>query len=187
MARERVRRRRFLIDPIFQFRFVKKLTAMVLLVVTVATVSVLFVLSLLSRTVAQPDPFTSHDTVSMYALPEMSWIVGNLWPYFLFACLVVLLVALLFGLVESFRIAGPVYRMRRVLSDISRGRFDRETPPLRRRDELEWLYRGVLAVHRDWSSRVAAMQKICDRPGNAEDRLSEIRSLLGTMRIGGQG
>ncbi|RMH51157.1 MAG: hypothetical protein D6682_05240 [Zetaproteobacteria bacterium] len=159
------------------------MTLMVLSVVVTATVGVLFILSLLGKEVSQPDPFSSEAEVAFDALPDLSWMVVHLWPYLLLALAVVVAVTLLFGLFESFRVAGPLFRIRRVLENIASGRFDRPTPPLRRGDALEELYGCVLDLHRDWELRVAEMRRICAcEDEEAGVRLAAIRDLLRGMR-----
>jgi len=44
LMEKRVKRRKILIDPVFQYRFVKKVTILALLVVVSSTIGTLFVL-----------------------------------------------------------------------------------------------------------------------------------------------
>jgi len=151
---------------------------MVVAVMVNATIGVLFVASLLRREVAQPDPFSSQSMVSLQSMPDLLWMLQHLWPYFLLALLLVVVISILFGLVESFHIAGPVYRMRHILTAMSRCDFSEQPVLLRKRDELAQLYKGVIQVHREWRRQICCLKGVCDGEGSAEERLLKIKTEL---------
>ncbi|MDX8412645.1 MAG: hypothetical protein R8J85_01015 [Mariprofundales bacterium] len=178
MSKKLFKRRKLLIDPVFQYRFVKRVTIMVVGVMANATIGVLFVTSLLQREVAQPDPFSSQLTMSLQLMPDLLWMSQHLWPYFLLALLLVVVISILFGLVESFHIAGPVFRMRHILKAMSRGDFSEKPVLLRKRDELTPLYKEVVLVHGEWKQRVTRLQCFCNEEGTAEEHLLKIKAEL---------
>ncbi len=183
-ASGRIKRRRLLIDPVFQYRFVKKVTAMGVLVVLFAMVGVLVVLSLMKRHVAQPDPFSSSAIDSLASMPDIPWIVANLWPYLLLAVALVVVVSVLFGVLESFRIAGPAYRIRLLLKGMSDGDLSEEPISLRRKDELEKLCAAILHTHGSWRQRIADMQQVFDLKVDDEAKVELLRDKLFAFKIG---
>jgi len=181
---KKMKRRKIFIDPLFQYRFVKKVTLLALLVVTSSTVGTLFVLSLMKREVSQPDPFSDHQAVSLASLPDISWMLSHLWPYFLLGLALVAIISVLFATFESFRIAGPEYRMRQMLKSMRRGDFSDAAIPLRQHDELEKLYSGIMDVHGAWKGHVKKMQGICDADVSNDLRLQHLREILFSFKVG---
>ncbi|MDQ6963760.1 MAG: hypothetical protein Q9M13_02435, partial [Mariprofundales bacterium] len=143
-----------------------------------ATVGVLVVISLLKRDVSQPDPFSAGVTSSLQSMPDVLWLLLNLWPYFLLALLLVVVISAIFGLVESFRIAGPIYRMKRILQSIGDGDFSDTPLMLRKRDQLVPLYKSVVMVHARWREHVQLLHSLCDEEGTADERLLKIKGEL---------
>jgi len=185
MSTKKIKRRQLLIDPAFQYRFVKKVVSMALLVVLSSSVGILFVLSLMKNEISQPDPFSTFQTVTLASMPEVGWMLSHLWPYFLLALGLVTVISVLFGVIESFRIAGPGYRMRQMLKAITRGDFSDTKVSLRKGDELENLYSDIIDVHVAWKSNVEQMQSICDSSASDDVRLQQLREKIFSFKLKG--
>ncbi len=181
------KRRKLLIDPTFQYRIIKKITIMALAVVVSSSIGMMFVLSWLKRKVSQPDPFSDQQSVSLQSLPDVSWMFAHLWPYFLLGLAIVTIISILFGIIASFRIAGPEYRMRKTLEAMAAGDFSQIVPTLRENDELGKLNQGIADTHTQWKSNVQTMQDICTQDADADKLLVKLRKVIFSFRLEGSG
>jgi len=182
MGEKQYKRRKLLIDPVFQYRFVKKVTIMALMVVISSSVGVMFILSWVKRKVSQPDPFSDHSSVSLESLPDVSWMFSHLWPYFLLGLVVVTIISILFGVMMSFRIAGPEYRMRKILQAMAAGDFSEKVGVLRSHDELENIYVGINNMHAQWKNNVQTMQNICNEDTDSDKQLAKLKEMIFSFR-----
>lgn len=183
MNTKKIKRRQFLIDPAFQYRFVKKLVSMTLLVVMTASAGILFVLSLMEKEILQPDPFSTFHSVTLATMPSVAWMLSHLWPYFLLALGLVAVISLLFGVIESFRIAGPGFRMRQMLKSIARGDFTATKVSLRKGDELESLYSEIVDVHLAWKANIEHLQAICDSDDKPDVKVRQLREKVFSFKL----
>jgi len=184
VSKKKFKRRKFLIDPSFQYRFVKKVTVMGTMAVIIAMLGVMIVLSLLKRQVSQPDPFADAPAISLASMPDLSWMLIHLWPYLLLAIFLVTVVCFIFGCIESFRIAGPEYRMRMMLKKMAQGDFSIKPIPLRKKDELEKMYKAILNNHTQWKSYVIEMQDVCQMDASSEEKLKRLSDRILSFNVG---
>ncbi|MDX8410091.1 MAG: hypothetical protein R8J84_08665 [Mariprofundales bacterium] len=178
------KRRKKMIDPAFQWRFVVKMTAWIWLVLLSSAALVALVYTLSRHTVSQPDPFASNATVALYNLPEISVFIAQSWLLILLAAGLITVVSVVFGVMESFRVAGPVYRMRQVLSAMADGDVSVEIIPLRPGDELGHLYEDVCDVHEYWQSSIREMQDICvAADDDPTAQLAQLKALIAAFKV----
>ncbi|MDQ6992318.1 MAG: hypothetical protein Q9M31_02500 [Mariprofundus sp.] len=183
MNKQKIKRRNFLIAPKFQLKVVKETMVMSMMVVIVSTLGLLLVLSLGKNEISQPDPFSTHNAVTMAPMPDLMWMFTHLWPYFLLALLLTAIVSMLFGIFKSFRVAGPEYRMVQILKAIKEGDFSHEERLLRKHDELQQLYKGITEVHTAYKSNIEKLQEIYYLKNSSEMRLEKIKEIIFSFKL----
>jgi len=183
MAKKRYKRRKFVIDPLFQYRFVKKVTTMGVLVVVTAMLAMMVVLSLMKRQVSQPDPFSDDPSLSLASMPDLPWMLLHLWPYLILGIVLVVIMSFVFGLIESCRIAGPEYRMRCMLKLMAQGDFSSKQIRLRKGDELEKLYKAIMHNHGQWKSHILEMQKMCQMDADSDEKLKRLSDKVLSFKV----
>lgn len=178
------RRRRYLIDPGFQYWFIGKIT---ILAVSIIVFS-LFLLALAYQQYAditvelmQPDPFGASGGIRTVSKHGSAF--SLLWPVLAISLTGTLLVTLFFGLIISHRMAGPVYRIRMVLKEMSEGNLSGKLV-LRKNDAFHPLAGSINILGDSWRKNVQELQELCGKlesavDGNGQEQLlKRINELL---------
>ncbi|MDQ6951114.1 MAG: hypothetical protein Q9M26_05560 [Mariprofundales bacterium] len=187
MVAKGYKRSRILIDARFQWSFAIRITVFTwgVMLLTAALYSVLY--SLMRGQVSQPDPFADQSVVTFYNLPNIMTFVNGNGGMILLGVGMITVVSLLFGLLVSFRLAGPVFRMRWVLAEMSKGHLSGDTIRLRNGDELQSLYDDICLVRSHWKTALAGMQQLCQGGGSAAEQLAQVHAQLLKFDIGDDG
>lgn len=187
MSPKRVKRRQYIVDPSFQYRLISRLAVLAGLLITMS-------LSFLTLTyylygdiriaLVQPDPFGVAKGIDT-AVTETT-LLSLLWPV-LGSCLLVTLCVMLFvGLLISHRMAGPVYRMRRALDEMSAGNLSGKIH-LRKKDDFKHLADGINRLAESQRAvlerlRVLAAEMESGPPENQADRIRQLRKILAAFK-----
>jgi signal transduction histidine kinase len=87
-------------------------------------------------------------------------------------------ITLTFGVTVPFRIAGPIYRMRNLLAEMSGGNFIRSLDTLRQGDEFEQLYPNIHDLKKSVCDPIKQMQEKCnDEARRNEDKLLDVKAI----------
>ncbi len=167
-----------MIDPSFQWRFTRKVTGFVCGVLLVSSLLFWLIYQLSRHQVSQPDPFVDQGAVALYNLPELSSLIGGNWPMVVLGLGLIVCVSVFFGVVASFRVAGPAHRIRMILADMESGRFGKTVIQLRTADELQPLYLGVWRARARVAEALDALNRACTQDGSDAERLSAVRQVL---------
>lgn len=141
----KIRRKRYIIKPLFQLRYTGIILLAVFIVAIVCILTTYYSsISLLGEKLAYVYP----QGRLVVTLREISFII-------IYRVLFLVPLIVLIGIFLSHRIAGPAYRIERTLRDIGKGNFDIHIE-LRRHDELK----GIANAINDMVSDLKKLEKI---------------------------
>lgn len=182
------RRRTYVIDPEFQYRLMGRI-AIQGVMITVASLlllaSVYHVYGGISVEVLQPDPFHSGGEIRTVSREQS--LFSFLWPVMLACVAATLLVTLVFGVLLSHRMAGPVFRMRRALGQLMEGDLAFELR-LRKNDAFKPMAETINELRERWTGRIEELQSICRELDVSEDDqerakcLERLREIVATFK-----
>lgn len=186
MSQQANKRRKYIVDPDFQYGLIRKMAILAGLIIIAALSSLALVFYLYGDVqveVIQPIPFASSDGLRIV---EENTILGLLWPVMAVSLLVTLVVIFLFGLVVSHRMAGPVFSMRRTLGEMSRGDL---TGPIRLRksDAFKSLADEINGLRERWRVPIQEIQSLCRGLNSGDnskqkEHLNKLCKLLSTFK-----
>ncbi|MGR3179098.1 MAG: hypothetical protein ACUZ8E_13685 [Candidatus Anammoxibacter sp.] len=168
MSQKKVKRRKYIVDHDFQYGLIRKM-AMLSLSIFLGSVGVFVLIYCISdqfqgEVIAQPDPFSLYVDITLMDSPKIASLLAQIWPYILASTFVVTIVTFIFGVVISHRMAGPVFRMRKVLSNMADGDVSGNEERFRGKDDyIKPLFKDIQSVKLRWQKSIGEMQQICDK------------------------
>ena len=167
MAKKKYKRRIYIIDPGFQYRMIFKSC----LVGVVIIVMSLFFLAMVHHLhgdvevtmLTQPDPF-APDPTSLSSPPQPTSLLSLLWPTMAASVGIMLLFLFFYVMIASHRMAGPIFRLRRIIREMSEGDISGEVR-LRKKDEFKHLAKEVDNLKVSLRAKVKQLQ---DLTGNVD-------------------
>ena len=178
------KRRKVIVDPYFQYRFIGKIGVLALLIILMSLSFLAAVQAIygdMQVQVLQPDPFGSPDGGKVVR-GERS-ILGLIWPIMGVAVLITLVITFLFALITSHRLAGPVFRIRKVLEAMADGDLSGEVR-LREKDAFINLADSINHLKGKWRDSIQGLKEII--PGldieEKEKRQQALNRLEGILR-----
>ena len=182
MAKQKYKRRIYIIDPVFQYRMIFK-SCLIGVVIIVMSLFFLAVVNHLYGDVevtmlTQPNPFAS-DPTSASSEPQPTSLLSLLWPVMAVSVGTTLVFLFFFVMIASHRMAGPIFRIRRILRDMSDGDISGEVR-LRKKDEFKHLAEEVDNLKVSLRAKVGQMLDITKNPDIDDDgcrkKIAEILS-----------
>jgi HAMP domain-containing protein len=182
------KRRILIVDPEFQFRFIRRI-AMLAVLIVVASLSLLAITYYfnldIQTVIVQPLPLAISENAT--PIEEPTTILSILLPVVIICVVVTLALTLVFGLIMSHRMAGPLFRIRRELKEMEQGDLSGEVH-LRKKDDFKSLAQAVNGLKRSWGSRLEELNGIARKldsnaipeQASAINRLKEIMSSFKT-------
>ena len=173
MAQKQRKRRIYIIDPEFQYGFIRKISMIAVLIIVMslfflATVHQLY--GSVQIEVAQPDPFAVSESIT--TLPQQISILKLLLPVMLI-CLLVTVVAIFFwGVIISHRMAGPLYRMRQTLDQMAQGDLSVEIR-LRRKDDFKSLAENINNLKKRWRIQIKELKELGRRLETGDEEMQK--------------
>jgi hypothetical protein len=163
------KRIRLWIDPAFQFRLLARIAGH-LAFWTVAVFHLGFALSTVFRVLTDIATRDVPKSIGQHYLEYFDQQKGMLLTLFLIAPII------LYDLLKfSHRIAGPLYRCRKVMDEMASGKTVPEFKP-RQHDLMQDLFRSFSALIREWNSRVASSANGQPPDPNSRDLMTGERS-----------
>lgn len=128
--------RNLIVNPLFQFKLVFQIMTLMLAMFGCA-------LALLSWRIEEIRLFLSSDpTVSFLTTEKVNVMIYNLTNTALFVFIAFALICLIYGIIISHRIAGPMVALLHYINDLKAGNYD-SNRQLRRYDELKPIMQGL--------------------------------------------
>ena len=160
MTPKKHKRRIYIVDPEFQYGIIRKISMMAVLIIVMSLGFLAIVHQLYGDVqvgVVQPDPFNAAGSVA--ALPADATLLQLIWPVLLVCMAVALVFTFFFGIVISHRMAGPVYRIRKMLDKMAQGDLS-EQVRLRKKDDFNALAESLNGLIKSWRRNVEELKGI---------------------------
>jgi hypothetical protein len=171
MMKPRFKRTRLLVDPSFQFGLLRR-TAFYLLLWTIVIFHVFFIFHLYEAT-TEPAPYRGMASVYAEFFSQQKPLLGTL---------ILVTPLLLYDLLKfSNRIAGPLFRCRRVMQEMAAGNAVPEFKP-RKHDFMAKFFEDFNALIKEWNVQVTTRRNGSPGARNAEDSRAEERAVSGSIR-----
>jgi len=154
------KRRRLIVDPGFQYAFIRKICLMAAIMVGMSLAFLALVHLLygdIQLQLIQPDPFSTAEGIDTAA--QQPRLLNLLWPVMLICLVATLAVTFFFGLLLSHRMAGPIFRMRRTMNEMAAGDL-RGQIHLRPKDEFTSLAESINDLRADWRRSIMEIEEI---------------------------
>ena len=187
MPQQKFKRRQYIVDPGFQYGLIRKIAMLAGLMVAMSFAFLALVHYLygdIQLELIQPDPFGMSEGVK--TVEETKTLTGLLWPV-LAACLfVTLVVAFLYGLCISHRMAGPVFRLRRILTEMAEGEL-RGDVRIRKKDNFHPLADKINDLKTMLRTSFGELQHLCREietvdPDRQKEQVREMRNVLSKFK-----
>ncbi len=145
---KRFRRRRFLIDRSLQFRFIAASLGYVAFYIVMMAVAT-FIPLVFELNAADPNSHQAYLVANNFI-----YLHRHVWPI----ALLVLIVVSLHSLWLSHKVAGPLFRFRKIFQALAGGKLPREQQ-LRKRDFLQPEMKMINGMLRDLQAKMASLQE----------------------------
>jgi len=164
MGKKKYKRRQYIVDSRFQYRLISKFA---ILTASIVIGSLSFLVLAYYRygdvqiSVEQPilfglaDSFMDNETVNTYTLLNL------LWPVLSICLLGTTIFTFFYSVIISHRMAGPVFRMRKLLEEMAQGDLRSPESRLRKKDEFKHLFADINNVKERWRSQIQELQLAC--------------------------
>ena len=184
MAEQKFKRSIYIIDPSFQYRMILRSCIVGVAVIIMSLCFLAMVHHLYGDVqltmVMQPDPFKTGPKTILP--PEPSTLLDLIWPVMAVSVGITLLFLFFYVTIASHRMAGPIFRIRKVLNEMAGGDLRGEVR-LRKKDEFKNLAKEVDLLKVSLRTKVKEMRDIaqnCDGEDTVYkkgmDRIAEILS-----------
>lgn len=188
MGKGTYKRRQYIVDTRFQYSLMSKFAILAALVI-IGSLSFLVLAYYkygdVQIAVVQPTPFGQVDSLVDNEVVGTYSLLDLLWPV-LSICLVgTIIFTFFFSLIVSHRMAGPVYRMRNLLSEMAKGDLSRPVSCLRKKDEFKHLFADINNVKEHWRLQMQELQLACRKlgeDGSQEQHLKRIKEIVSSFR-----
>ena len=170
-----IQRRQLVIDPKFQYGLIIKLIILVTIALIASLVLLAFVYSKFAN-IALPVSVETGGVVSFDATQFIN-LSELVWPVVLLSVIVSGVVTYIFGLFFSHKMAGPVYRLRNDIAEMTEGDLERKVS-LREKDYFQLLATDINSLRQHWHDSILDMKTINKKLNDVSDN-DEQKKLLG--------
>jgi len=158
------KRKKYIVDRDFQYTFIRKIAILTLFIIIgslFTLVSVYHYYGDVRVEIAQPLPSLLSDSVKAINDFQSYSIFDLFWPV-LTACVVVtLLFTIVYGVIISHRMAGPIYRMRQILAKMAKYDLSGPSENTRRKDEFKSLLADLNNLKEQLRRPILELQTLC--------------------------
>lgn len=188
MTPETQKRRIYLVDPEFQYGLIRKISIIAVLIIVMSLSFLALVHQLYGDVqieVVQPDPFALSGSVT--TLPAQATLLKLIWPVLLVCVAAALVFTFFYGVVISHRMAGPIYRIRKVLDEMAQGDLSAQVH-LRRKDDFNALAASINSLIKSWRQQIEELKRLGRDLETAEgqqqiESLNQFNKILATFKI----
>ena len=170
-----IQRRQLVIDPKFQYGLIIKFIILVTIVLIASLGLLAFVYSKFAN-IALPVSVETGGVVSFDATQFIN-LSELVWPVVMLSVIVAGVVIYIFGLLFSHKMAGPIYRLRNDIAEMTEGDLERKVS-LRKKDYFQLLATDVNSLRQHWHDSILDMKTINKKLNDVSDN-DEQKKLLG--------
>ena len=174
-----IQRRQLVIDPKFQYGLIIKFIILVTIALIASLVLLAFVYSKFAN-IALPVSVETGGVVSFDATQFIN-ISELIWPVVLLSVIVSGVAIYIFGLFFSHKMAGPVYRLRNDIAEMTEGDLERKVS-LREKDYFQLLATDINSLRQHWHDSILDMKTINKKLNDVSDN-DEQKKLLGRFNL----
>lgn len=175
MGKRKYKRRQYIVDTKFQYSLISKfaiLTASIVIGSLSFLVLVYYKYGDVQVSVEQPIPFGLADVLVDNKEMATYTLWNLLWPVLSICLLGAIIFTFFYSVIISHRMAGPVFRMRKLLEEMAQGDLRRSVSLLRKKDEFKHLFADINNVKERWRLQIQELQMACRELD--EDRSQEL-------------
>jgi len=175
MGKGTYKRRQYIVDSRFQYSLIRKfaiLTASIVIGSLSFLVLVYYQYGDVQVSIEQPIPFGLADSLVDNGDMVTYTLMNLLWPVLSICLFGATIFTFFYSVIISHRMAGPVFRMRKLLEEMAHGDLSRPVSRLRRKDEFKHLFTDINNVKECWRLQIQELQSACRKLG--EDRSQEL-------------
>ncbi|MBM4053423.1 MAG: hypothetical protein FJ264_01875 [Planctomycetes bacterium] len=158
------RRRIYIIDRNFQYGFIRKISLLAILIVIGSLLSFAIVYHYYGNIqvkITQPVLFNMTENTKIAEDSDTYTVFEVLWPVLAICVIATLLSIFFFGVIVSHRMAGPIYRMRKILSEMANYNLEFSVGHLRKKDEFKSLLSEIHNLKEQWNKPIHELQQLC--------------------------
>ena len=189
MSQKKYKRKSYIIDPEFQNRMIRRLCFLGIAIIASSLLFLTVVHHLygdVQLIVTQPDPFKSA-TMFTSTPVEPSSLFNLLWPVMAICVGITLVFLFFFGIIMSHRMAGPIYRIRMILQEMTGGNL-RGDVRLRKKDEFKHLANDLNDLKTSLRKTVQQMSEIVKSLALIEDHnrqteMAQLSDILSRFKL----
>lgn len=188
MEQRKHKRRKYIVDNDFQYGLIRKFAVITAFIVAGSLsflVLVFYKYGDMQIDIVQPYPFDLSECLKNIENITSYSLLSLLWPVLSICLFGTIIFTIVFSVIISHRMAGPVYRMRMLLSSMAQGDLSSPVSSLRRKDEFKHLFTEIHKVKEYWRSQIQELQWLCQEPdggGNQAKRLNRICEIVSTFK-----
>ena len=188
MAQQKYKRKIYIIDPDFQYRMIRKSCIVGVAIIAMSLFFLVMVNHLYGDVqltmITQPDPFAPAPT-SISPPQEPTSLLKLLWPVMAVSVGITLVFLFFSVTIASHRIAGPIFRIQRILHEMAGGDISGEVR-LRKKDEFKHLAKEVDNLKVSLRTKVKQMLDItrnADDNSSCRKNIVRIEEILSDFKI----
>lgn len=180
----RVKRRQYIVDREFQYNLIRSIALLGAVVIFVSLLIFVVAWQFYGEVMLPGvEPFFYASQADMDVVEDGYSVFDMLWPVIGLSLVLNLGVILVFGVLVSHRMAGPVYRIRQDLNTMAENDFTIQIV-LRKRDAFKPLVEDINLFKLRLRMILQEMMQIAEEEEEGPlDRLKRIRRLLETFRF----
>ena len=188
MGKKKYKRRQYIVDSRFQYSLISKfaiLTASIVIGSLSFLVLAYYMYGDIQVSIEQPMPFGLSDILVDNADASTYTLMNLLWPVLAICLVGTIIFTFFFSLFVSHRMAGPVYRMRNLLSEMAKGDVSRPVSSLRKKDEFKHLFADINEVKEYMRLQIKELQLVClelGEDGTQDQHLKRIKKIASSFK-----
>lgn len=183
------KRKKYIIDPNFQYGFIRKIAVLTTFIIIVSLSFLVFVYHYYGDVrieITQPVPFALSEGEEAVEASRSYTILELLWPVLTVCVIATLSFVVLYGIIISHRMAGPVYRMRQILAKMAKYDLSGPGECLRKRDDFKSLLYEVNNLKEQLRIPIQELQLLCQEMNDEEKQkqhVDRIREIVSQFKI----
>ncbi|MBW1801959.1 MAG: hypothetical protein JRJ85_14650 [Deltaproteobacteria bacterium] len=189
MPQQKLKRKQYIVDPEFQYGLIRKIAILAGLMVLMSFAFLALVHYFygdIRLEIIQPDPFDS--SAGIKTIQENKTLTELLWPVLAGCLFVTVVVTFLYGVLISHRMAGPIFRLRRILSEMAEGEL-RGDVRIRKKDDFQHLADTINELKTHLRTSFETLRNLCSDiesgdPGWQKAQLIEMKKMLSKFKTG---
>jgi hypothetical protein len=187
MDRKSYKRRQYIVDPDFQYSIIRKTGILIGLMVVMSLCFLTLIYYLygdVRLALVQPDPFSAS---VVDGLAGQRSLIHLLWPVMVVCIAITVIITFVLGILFSHRMAGPIFRMKSVLSEMADGEL-RGQDQLRKKDDFKSLMDAINRVKKGWNISIGELFHLCsqlEQTVTTENRIivKNMKTILNRFKI----